>query len=70
MSNTIDGQLNVYVRDRSTDQYTLIESIDQNHGPFWLLKEITVDPQILANGTQYYTVIYEAVVGSRTGGRF
>ncbi|CAF5149521.1 unnamed protein product, partial [Rotaria sp. Silwood1] len=44
MNNTVDAQLNVYIRDPRSDTYSLIWSNDQIHGSFWVLKEITVRP--------------------------
>jgi hypothetical protein len=68
MNDTIGAQLNVYVRDPRSDTYKLIWSNDQTHGEFWVLQEITVQPNMTVNGTNRFTIVYEAVVGTRTGG--
>ncbi|CAF5162507.1 unnamed protein product, partial [Rotaria sp. Silwood1] len=67
MNNTVDAQLNVYIRDPRSDTYNLIWSNDQIHGSFWVLKEITVRPNMTVYGTNRFTIVYEAVVGSKTG---
>ncbi|CAF4840990.1 unnamed protein product, partial [Rotaria sp. Silwood1] len=67
MNNTVDAQLNVYIRDPRSDTYNLIWSTDQIHGSFWVLQEITVRPNMTVYGTNQFTIVYEAVVGSKTG---
>ena len=68
MNNTIGAQLNVYIRDPRSDFYNKIWSTDQNHGSFWVQQEITVRPNMTVSGTNRYTIVYEAVVGSKAGG--
>ncbi len=68
MNNTVDTQLNVYVRDPRSDTNSLIWSTNESHGSFWVLQEITVRPNMTVNGTNTFTVIYEGVVGSKAGG--
>ncbi|CAF0847412.1 unnamed protein product, partial [Rotaria sordida] len=67
MNNTVGAQLNVYIRDPRSDTYSLIWSKDQIHGSFWVLQEITVRPNMTVYGTNQFTIVYEAVVGSKTG---
>ena len=68
LNNTVGAQLNVYIRDPRSDFYNLIWSTDQIHGSFWVQQEITVRPNMTVSGTNRFTIVYEAVVGSRTGG--
>jgi len=68
MDNTIGAQLNVYIRDPRSDTHTLIWSTDQKHGSFWVSQEITVQPNMTVIGTNTFTIVYEAVVGTTTGG--
>jgi hypothetical protein len=70
MNNTVDALLNVYVRDPLSNTDNLIWSTDQIHGSFWVLQEITVRPNMTVNGTNRFTIVYEAVVGSRVGGMY
>ncbi|CAF4185562.1 unnamed protein product, partial [Rotaria sp. Silwood2] len=67
MNGTVDAQLNVYIRDPRSDTYNLIFSNDQSHGTFWVSKEITIRPNMTAKGTNRITIVYEAVIGSKTG---
>lgn len=64
----LDGKLNVYARDPISDTYNLIWTNDQVQGSYWRLNEITVRPNMTVNGTSRFTVVYEAVVGSKLGG--
>ena len=68
MNNTVDAQLNVYVRDPSSNMDSLIWTTDQIHGSFWVSQEVTVRPNMTVYGTNQFTIVYEAVVGSKTGG--
>jgi hypothetical protein len=68
MNNTIDAQLNIYTRDPRSDFYNKIWSIDKSHGTYWLQKEVTIRPNMTVNGTNRFTIVYEAVVGSQIGG--
>jgi hypothetical protein len=69
MDGTTGAQLSVYARDPRSDISKLIWSVDQNHGAMWVLTEITVRPNMTVNETSRFTVVYEAVVGTRTGGK-
>lgn len=69
MNNTVGAQLNVYIRDPLSDTYNLIWSTDQIHGSFWVQQQITVRPNMTINGTNRFTIVYEAIVGSRVGGK-
>jgi hypothetical protein len=69
MDGTTGAQLNVYARDPRSDISKLIWSVDQNHGAMWVLTEITVRPNMTVNETSQFTVVYEAVVGTTTGGK-
>ena len=68
LDNTIGAALNVYIRDPRSDFYNLIWSTAQTHGSFWVQQEITVRPNMTVNGTNRFTIVYEAVVGSKLGG--
>jgi hypothetical protein len=68
MNNTVDAKLNVHIRDPSSNTYYLLWSTDQIHGSFWVQQELTVRPNMTVNGTNAYTIVYEAVVGSKLGG--
>lgn len=66
--NTVGAKLNVYIRDPRSEYENLIWSTDQAPGTFWVLQEITVRPNMTVNGTNRFTIVYEAVVGTKTGG--
>lgn len=68
MNNAIGAKLNVYIRDPRSDHYNLIWTTDENHGEFWVLQEITVRPNMTVSGTNRFTIVYEAIVGTKTGG--
>jgi hypothetical protein len=67
---TVGASLNVYIRDPRSNTDNLIWSVNQNHGSFWVLQEITVRPNMTVNGTNRFTIVYEAVVGSTVGGMY
>lgn len=69
MQNTINSQLNIYLHDRFDDRYILIESINQSHGAFWKLKQITINSSLIGNVTKYFSVMFEAVTGSTISGQ-
>ncbi len=69
MESTVGAQFNVYIRDPRSDNYSLIWSEYQNHGASWILKEITVLPNMTTSGSSTYTIVYEAIVGTTTGGK-
>lgn len=66
--NTVDAELNVYVRHPPTNQLNLIWSTKDPHGAFWVQKEITVRPNMTVAGASRFTVVYEGVVGRTVGG--
>lgn len=68
LNNTVNAELNVYVRDPQSDTFNRIWSTNQIHGSFWVQQEITVRPNMTVNGTNRFTIVYEAIVGNRTGG--
>ncbi|CAF1593620.1 unnamed protein product, partial [Adineta ricciae] len=67
MNNTVGAELNVYIRDPRSDFYNKIWSTDTIHGSFWVLQEVNVRPNMTVNGTNMFTIVYEGVVGSKTG---
>ena len=69
MNYTIGANLNVYLNDPRLNISTLLWTTDENHGDFWILKEITVLANMTADDTNRFTIVYEAVVGTRTGGK-
>ena len=69
LNETVDAQLNVYLHDPRSNMSQQLWSIDQSLGPMWILQEMTVRPNITADPTEKFTIIYEAVVGTRIGGK-
>ena len=69
LDETIDAQLNVYLHDPRSNMSQTIWTADQSLGPMWISQEITVRPNMTADLTGKFTIIYEAVVGTRTGGK-
>lgn len=70
MNNTVGGKLNVYIRDPSSDTYTPIWSATESHGTFWVPIEINVRPNMTVYGASQFTIVYEAVVGTKTGSMY
>ncbi|CAF4116591.1 unnamed protein product, partial [Rotaria magnacalcarata] len=67
LNNTVSAELNVYIYDLQLDIYNLIWSTNKPSGPFWVYRKITAPPILTLNRTTAYTIVYEAIVGSKTG---
>lgn len=69
LDETEGAQLNIYQHDPRANTSQLIWTVDQSHGPMWVFQQITVRPNMTMDFTSKFTIIYEAVVGTRTGGK-
>lgn len=69
LDETVGAQLNIYQHNPRLNTTQMIWTVDQSHGPMWVLQRITLQPNMTGDFTSRFTIIYEAVVGTRTGGK-